>query len=58
MGGTPVLAGTRVPIATLFDYFEHDDTLESFLDDFPTVRRQQAIAFLESAKQAMLATCL
>ena len=57
MGGTPVFAGTRVPVATLFEYFEHNDTLEEFLDDFPTVQREHAIAFLESAKEAMLATC-
>ena len=57
MGGTPVFAGTRVPVATLFDYLEHNDTLDVFLDDFPTIERERAIAFLESAKEAMLATC-
>lgn len=55
LGGTPVFAGTRVPVQTLFEYLESDQTLEEFLDDFPTVRREQAIETLESLKEAALA---
>lgn len=50
MSGTPVFMGTRVPVQTLFDYFEGGDTLDEFLDDFPTVARAQAIAVLELGK--------
>jgi uncharacterized protein (DUF433 family) len=50
MGGTPVLAGTRVPVRTLFEYLEAGDTIDEFLEGFPTVSRQQVIAFLEEAK--------
>lgn len=49
MSGTPVFAGTRVPIKNLFDYIETGETLESFLDDFPTVKRQQTIKVLNIA---------
>jgi len=52
MGGTPVFAGTRVPIQTLLDYIEAGDRLDDFLDEFPTVTREKAIAFLELAKEA------
>ncbi len=55
MGGTPVFVGTRVPFQTLLDYLEAGDPLGDFLDDFPTVSREQAIAALEQAKQALLA---
>jgi uncharacterized protein (DUF433 family) len=55
MGGTPVFAGTRVPVYNLFDYLEAGDTLEEFLDAFPSVSREQAIAALELAKDAVLA---
>lgn len=55
LGGTPVFAGTRVPIQTLLDYLEASDRLDDFLDQFPTVTRDQAIAFLELAKEAVLA---
>ena len=55
LGGTPVFAGTRVPVRTLIDYLEGGHSLEEFLDDFPTVRREQAIAALEQAKEALLA---
>ncbi len=55
MGGTPVFTGTRVPVQTLLDYLEGGDTLDEFLDGFPGVRREQAIAFLELAKEALLA---
>ena len=53
MSGTPVFIGTRVPIKHLFDYLEGGDTLEIFLDDFPTVSREHAIAVLEVAKEAL-----
>ncbi len=46
MSGTPVFAGTRVPISTLLDYLEGGDRLDDFLDDFPTVNREQAIGVL------------
>jgi len=51
MGGEPVFAGTRVPIKNLTDYLEGGDTLDTFLDHFPTVRREQAVAFLEAARE-------
>ena len=55
MGGTPVFANTRVPVQTLFDYLEAGDTIDEFLEGFPTVAREQVIAFLEEAKVRMLA---
>ena len=55
MGGTPVFRGTRVPIQTLLDYIEGGETVESFLEDFPSVSRSQVIAYLETAKELMLA---
>jgi uncharacterized protein (DUF433 family) len=55
MGGTPVFVGTRVPFQTLLDYLEAGDPLGDFLEDFPTVSREQAVAALEQAKQALLA---
>jgi uncharacterized protein (DUF433 family) len=55
MGGTPVFVGTRVPFQTLLDYLEAGDPLGEFLDDFPTVTREQAVAALEQAKDALLA---
>ena len=55
MGGTPVFVGTRVPFQTLLDYLKAGDPLADFLDDFPTVSREQAVAALEQAKQALLA---
>jgi uncharacterized protein (DUF433 family) len=54
LGGTPVFAGTRVPVHTLLDYLEAGQPLGEFLDDFPTVSRQQAVAFLAQAKAALL----
>jgi uncharacterized protein (DUF433 family) len=54
MSGMPCFAGTRVPVQTLFDYLEAGDPLEEFLDDFPTVSREQAISLLEGAKHALL----
>lgn len=55
MGGTPVLAGTRVPFQTLLDYLEGGESLDAFLDDFPTVSRELAVGALEQAKDALLA---
>lgn len=55
MGGTPVFVGTRVPFQTLLDYLEAGDPLAEFLQDFPTVSREQAVAALEQAKDALLA---
>lgn len=51
MGGTPVLAGTRVPFQTLLDYLESGAPLEEFLDDFPSVSRELAVAALQSSNQ-------
>ncbi len=50
LGGTPVFAGTRVPVQTLFDYLEEGDSLDEFLDDFPAVSRERAIKVLEKMK--------
>lgn len=55
MGGTPVFVGTRVPFQTLLDYLEAGDPLGEFLDDFPTVTREQAVAALEQARDALFA---
>lgn len=55
LGGTPVFAGTRVPVQTLIDYLEAGDPLSSFLTDFPSVSREHAVAVLELAKSALLA---
>lgn len=55
LGGTPVFVGTRVPIRNLLDYLEAGDSLEVFLDHFPSVNRQQAIAALELAKEMLTA---
>ena len=55
MSGTPVFAGTRVPVQTLIDYLETGDPLDEFLKDFPTVSREHAIAVLELAKSALIA---
>jgi uncharacterized protein (DUF433 family) len=54
MGGTPVFRGTRVPIQTLFDHIEGGDSIEVFLDDFPSVSREQAMAFLKTAMDIMI----
>ena len=53
LGGTPVFSGTRVPIKNLLDYLEGGDTLDAFLDDFPSVSRQQAIAVLQAAWEGL-----
>ena len=51
MGGTPVFGGTRVPIQTFLDYIEAGETMDEFLEGFPSVTRKQVIAFLEEAKR-------
>ena len=58
LSGTPVFAGTRVPVRTLIDYLEGGDSLEAFLDDFPSVSREHAVAVLELAKSALLANAV
>ena len=55
LGGTPVFVGTRVPVQALIDAFEAGDRLDQFLDSFPTVTREQAIAALEIAREALMA---
>ena len=55
LGGTPVFVGTRVPVQTLLVYLEKGETLEEFLENFPTVTREQAIGLLEEAGRALLA---
>jgi uncharacterized protein (DUF433 family) len=55
LGGTPVFVGTRVPVQSLLVYLERGETLAEFLDNFPTVSREQAVAFLEEAGRALLA---
>ncbi len=55
MGGTPVFAGTRVPVRTLIDYIETGETIDGFLEDFPTVGRDQLLEVLEVAKRALAA---
>jgi uncharacterized protein (DUF433 family) len=52
-GGVPVFAGTRVPVKNLFDYLEAGESLDQFLDEFPSVRRETAIAVLEQARKAV-----
>ena len=54
MHGTPCFTGTRVPVQTLLDYIEDGDTIDSFLTDFSTVSREQAISFLELAKEQLI----
>jgi uncharacterized protein (DUF433 family) len=53
LGGTPVFVGTRVPIKILFDYLEAGDSLDVFLDEFPSVTREQAVAALELAREVL-----
>jgi uncharacterized protein (DUF433 family) len=55
LGGTPVFCGTRVPVKNLIDYLAAGDTLDRFLDDFPSVRREQAVAALELAGDLLAA---
>jgi len=55
LGGTPVFVGTRVPVQTLVDYLEGGYSVDGFLDNFPSVRREQVTTFLEQATRALLA---
>jgi uncharacterized protein (DUF433 family) len=54
MGGTPVFCGTRVPVQTLIEYLEAGDSIDEFLEGFPTVTRAQVIAFLKEAKEKLV----
>lgn len=53
LGGTPVFVGTRVPLRNLIDYLERGHSLDAFLDSFPSVSREQAVAALEAAHEAL-----
>lgn len=53
LSGTPVFAGTRVPVETIFDYLAGGHTLDEFLDDFPTVRREQALELLAQIRRRL-----
>jgi uncharacterized protein (DUF433 family) len=55
LGGAPVFVGTRVPVRTLLDYLEAGDSLNEFLEDFPSVTRDQAVAALQLARQMLVA---
>ena len=54
MGGAPVFAGTRVPVQTLLNYLEAGDLIDEFLAGFPSVKREQVIAFLEETKDRLV----
>jgi uncharacterized protein (DUF433 family) len=54
LGGTPVFAGTRVPVQTLLDYLKGGDSIDEFLEGFPTVTREQVITFLEEAEEQIV----
>ena len=54
MGGTPVFFGTRVPVQTLLDYLEAGESIDDFLQGFPTVTREHVIAFLEEARDRVI----
>jgi len=56
MGGTPVFVSTRVPLQNLIDYLEGGESIDDFIDAFPTVKREQAIAVIEAGKLIMLET--
>jgi uncharacterized protein (DUF433 family) len=56
LGGAPVFSGTRVPVQTLLDYLEAGDSIDDFLEGFPTVSRDRVIAFLETAKDQLVAS--
>ncbi len=56
LGGTPVFAGTRVPVQTFVEYIKAGESIESFLEGFPTVKREQVLAFLDEATELVLAT--
>lgn len=54
LGGTPVFVGTRVPVRSLIEYLESGYSLDQYLDNFPSVRREQAVVFLEEAARTLL----
>lgn len=54
LGGTPVFNGTRVPIKNLFDYLETGETIDEFIEDFPSVKREQIIKLLEFSEKMMV----
>jgi uncharacterized protein (DUF433 family) len=54
LGGTPVFVGTRVPVRTLMEYLEAGDSISDFLDDFPAVTREQAVASIQLAKDMLV----
>ena len=56
LSGTPVFAGTRVPVQALLDYLAGGESIDDFLGGFPTVKREQVVAFLEEAAARMVAT--
>lgn len=58
MGGTAVFPGTRVPVQTLVDYLEGGESIDDFLEGFPSVKREQVIAFLEAATARLVAASL
>ena len=55
LGGTPVFAGTRVPVKNLTDYLEGGSNIDEFVDDFPSVKREQVVAFLEESRELLAA---
>ena len=56
LGGTPVFAGTRVPVQTLIEYIKAGESIEAFLEGFPSVTRDQVLAFLDEARDRFLAS--
>tara|TARA_B100000315_G_scaffold64534_1_gene58571 strand:- start:323 stop:544 length:222 start_codon:yes stop_codon:yes gene_type:complete len=56
LGGTPVFVGTRVPVQSLFDYLESGETVDEFLRQFPSVKREQALAALEIARNSLISS--
>lgn len=56
MGGTPVFSGTRVPVQTLIDYIKAGESIEAFLEGFPSVKKEQVLAFLDEARDLVLAS--
>jgi uncharacterized protein (DUF433 family) len=55
LGGTPVFAGTRVPVQTFIEYIKAGESIDSFLEGFPSVEKEQLVAFLEEAKDLLIA---
>ena len=58
MSGTPCFAGTRVPVQALLDYLEGGDTLDEFLEGFPSVKREQAVAFIQRGGELLMGVAL